>query len=76
MVTGIVKSFDVIYGSGFIAPDDGSKDVYITHSATEGDELRDLREGQRVSFEIAGGAAYRYAIRIQILSLADVLIPA
>lgn len=76
MVTGIVKSFDVVYGSGFITPDDGSKDVYVTHSTIEGDELWDLREGQRVSFEIAGGAAYRYAKRIQILSLADALTPA
>lgn len=75
MVTGIIKSFDIVYGSGFITPDDGSKDVYVTHLSIECDGLRNLKEGQRVSFEVMGGTAYRYAKCIQILNLVSELTP-
>ena len=38
-------------GYGFIAPDDGTKDVFVHISAVERSGMDDLREGQKVSFE-------------------------
>mgnify|MGYP001220204760 CR=1 FL=1 len=52
MPTGTVKWFNAQKGYGFIEPQDGSKDVFVHISAVERAGLSDLREGQRVSFEI------------------------
>jgi CspA family cold shock protein len=49
--TGTVKWFNGQKGFGFIAPDDGSKDVFVHISAVERAGMDDLREGQKVSFE-------------------------
>ena len=49
--TGTVKWFSGQKGYGFIAPDDGSKDVFVHVSAVERSGMDDLREGQKVSFE-------------------------
>ena len=51
MPTGTVKWFNATKGVGFIAPDDGSKDVFVHISAVERAGLGTLREEQRVSFE-------------------------
>ena len=48
---GTVKWFNGQKGYGFIAPDDGSKDVFVHVSAVERSGMDDLREGQKVSFE-------------------------
>ena len=53
MPTGTVKWFNAQKGYGFIQPDDGDKDVFVHISAVERAGLRDLREGQKVSYEIA-----------------------
>ena len=55
MATGTVKWFNATKGFGFIAPDGGSKDVFVHISAVEGAGLQGLREGQKVEFEIAPG---------------------
>ncbi|MEX2649079.1 MAG: cold-shock protein [Alphaproteobacteria bacterium] len=55
MVTGTVKWFNPNKGYGFIAPDDGSKDVFVHVSAVERSGMRSLAEGQRISFEIERG---------------------
>lgn len=55
MNTGIVKWFDATKGFGFITPEDGSKDVFVHHSAIAGDGYKSLDEGQRVSFSIQNG---------------------
>jgi len=55
MPTGTVKWFNPTKGFGFIQPDDGSKDVFVHISAVERSGLGDLREGQRVSFDIEKG---------------------
>ena len=55
MPTGTVKWFNPTKGFGFIQPDDGSKDVFVHISAVERSDLGDLREGQRVSFDIEKG---------------------
>jgi cold shock protein len=52
MTTGTVKWFNSQKGFGFIAPDDGSKDAFVHISAVERAGLSDLREGQRVGFDM------------------------
>jgi len=52
MATGTVKWFNGQKGFGFIQPDDGGTDVFVHISAVERAGLRDLREGQKVSYEI------------------------
>ncbi len=51
MTTGTVKWFDDAKGFGFIAPEDGSKDVFVHHSGISGDGFKSLAEGQAVEFE-------------------------
>ena len=52
MQTGTVKWFNTEKGYGFIAPVDGSKDVFVHISAVERAGLRELRDGQVVSYEL------------------------
>ena len=52
MATGIVKWFNSQKGFGFIQPDAGGPDVFVHISAVERAGLRDLQEGQKVSYEI------------------------
>jgi CspA family cold shock protein len=52
MATGTVKFFNSQKGFGFIAPSDGSKDVFVHISAVERAGLGTLREGQKISYEI------------------------
>jgi CspA family cold shock protein len=53
VATGKVKWFNGEKGYGFIAPDDGGKDVFVHISAVERAGLQTLREDQKVSFEVA-----------------------
>jgi len=52
MQKGTVKWFNPTKGYGFIRPSTGDKDVFVHISAVERAGLRELREGQRVSFEV------------------------
>lgn len=52
MTTGIVKWFNAQKGFGFIAPDDGGSDAFVHISAVERAGMSDLREGQKVEFEL------------------------
>ena len=52
MATGKVKWFNDQKGYGFIAPDNGGKDVFVHISAVERAGLRSLAETQAVSFEV------------------------
>jgi CspA family cold shock protein len=49
-ITGTVKFFNSAKGFGFIAPDDGSKDVFVHATALEAAGIRSLNEGDKVSF--------------------------
>jgi CspA family cold shock protein len=52
MAIGTVKWFNAQKGFGFIQPDDGSKDVFVHISAVERSGIGNLREGQKLSFDI------------------------
>ena len=51
MATGTVKWFNTTKGYGFIAPDDGGKDVFVHISAVQKAGLASLNEGQKVEYE-------------------------
>lgn len=55
MPRGTVKWFNPTKGYGFIQPEDGSKDVFVHISALERAGLDNLREGQKLSFELERG---------------------
>jgi len=55
MSFGTVKWFNDAKGFGFIAPEDGSADVFVHYSAIAAKGFRSLQEGQRVSFEVVQG---------------------
>jgi cold shock protein len=55
MPDGTVKWFNASKGFGFLAPDDGSEDVFVHYSAIDGSGYRELAEGQRVQFETEQG---------------------
>ena len=52
MTKGTVKWFNTQKGYGFIQPEDGSKDVFVHISAVERAGLYELKEGQKVTFEV------------------------
>ncbi|MFN8723279.1 MAG: cold-shock protein [Rhodospirillales bacterium] len=51
MATGTVKWFNSTKGYGFIAPDDGTADVFVHISAVERSGIGNLRDGQKLSFD-------------------------
>jgi len=55
MVNGTVKWFNAEKGFGFIAPEDGSADVFVHFSAITSSGYRSLEENQKVTFDITQG---------------------
>ncbi|MFN0113430.1 MAG: cold-shock protein [Paracoccaceae bacterium] len=55
MATGTVKWFNSTKGYGFIAPDDGGKDIFVHVSAVERAGLKSLNDNQKVSYELQSG---------------------
>ena len=67
MTTGVVKWFNSDKGYGFIAPEDGSADVFAHFSQIASDGFRSLSENQRVEFEITQGPKGPQAANIRPL---------
>ena len=55
MPVGTVKWFNATKGFGFIAPEDGSADVFVHHSDIDVQGYRELTEGQKVEFNVEAG---------------------
>lgn len=65
MITGTVKWFNESKGYGFISPQDGSKDVFVHHSAIVGTGFKALTEGQQVTFDVEQGPKGPAAANVQ-----------
>ena len=66
--TGTVKFFNVAKGFGFIAPQDGSKDVFVHISEVDRAGLSTLAENQKISFEVErGNNGKTSAVNLQVL---------
>ena len=67
MATGTVKWFSDEKGFGFITPDEGSKDLFVHHSAIEADGYRSLAEGSRVEYESEQGDKGPKAVSVRAI---------
>ena len=54
-ITGTVKWFNDSKGYGFVTRDDGEKDVFVHHSAIQGEGFKSLTEGEKVEFDVVQG---------------------
>ena len=61
---GTVKWFNDSKGYGFITPEDGSKDVFVHHSAIQADGFKSLSEGQQVTYEVEQGPKGPNAVNV------------
>jgi CspA family cold shock protein len=65
MTIGTVKFFNTSKGFGFIAPEDGGKDVFVHASALEAARMVSLNEGDRVSFDVQPDAKGSKAVNLK-----------
>ena len=54
-MTGTVKWLNDSKGFGFVTRDDGEKDVFVHHSAIQGEGFKSLAEGEKVEFDVVHG---------------------
>jgi cold shock protein len=64
VATGTVKWFNDAKGYGFIAPEDGGKDLFVHHSNIAGDGFKSLTEGAKVEYESREGQTGPEAINV------------
>ena len=67
LMTGRVKWFNDRKGFGFIEVE-GSKDVFVHHSAIQGEGFKSLKEGDEVEFEVTNGPKGPQASNVRIVS--------
>ena len=67
MATGTVKWFNDAKGYGFIAPENGGKDVFVHFSNITGEGFKSLTEGARVEFETREGQKGPEAFDVQLI---------
>jgi cold shock protein len=67
MATGTVKWFSDNKGYGFITLDEAGKDLFVHHSAIEGNGFRSLAEGARVSYDTEQGAKGPAAANVRVV---------
>lgn len=66
-IIGTVKWFNESKGFGFIAPQDGSADVFVRYTAIQSTRFRTLAEGQRVEFSTQAGQKGPSAVNVVTL---------
>ena len=66
MANGTVKWFNTTKGYGFVQPEGGGADVFVHISAVEKAGLRDLRENQKVSYELATQKGKTSAVNLKV----------
>ena len=67
MAQGTVKWFNADRGYGFIAPDDGTPDVFVHHSAIEAEGSHSLQDNQRVEYTASQGAKGPQADEVRVI---------
>ena len=71
MSKGTVKWFNPNKGFGFIQPQDGGTDVFVHITALQSAGIRNLDEGQMVSYELESNKGKTSAINLEILQAAN-----
>ncbi len=68
--TGTVKWFSRVKGYGFIAPDEGGKEIFVHFSGIEGEGYRNLEEGQKVTFVVEDTPKGPQAVNVRMTEAA------
>lgn len=67
MQTGIVNRFNKLKGYGFITPDSGGSEVFVHFTEVRAEGYRELKEGQKVKYELAQGERGEFATKVIII---------
>jgi cold shock protein len=70
MANGTVKWFNPTKGFGFIQPDQGGEDVFVHISTVERAGLRDLNDGQKVSYDLEDNRGRTAAANLKLVDAA------